>query len=171
MPSSWRKRRPSPPATRSCRSPTPLPWRWCSPPLALLPYRLAYAVSALAMVAATWVAVNGLIRLMPRLAPWRGIALLGALAFPPLFRATTQGQNMALVLCLLVWTIVAVKEERPVLAGTLLGLLWFKATYAAPLTGLPLLNRRFRVVATTAATIAIGWVISTAMVGPSWLPR
>jgi alpha-1,2-mannosyltransferase len=140
-------------------------------PLAMLPYRLAYVVYTLAMVGLTWLAVAGLVRLLPRLGPWRHVALLGALGFPPLFRASAQGQNTAIVLCLLVWVFVALREDRPLLAGVLLGLLWFKATYAAPLTGLLLLDRRWRTLATVAATLATGWVISAAMVGPDWFGR
>jgi hypothetical protein len=139
-------------------------------PLAALPYRLAYVLYTVAMVAATWGAVRGLERLLPALRVHRPLVLLASLAFPPMYRAIVHGQNTALVLLLLVWVAVALREERPGLAGVLLGLLWFKATYAAPLTGLLLLDRRFRLLAWTGLTLAATWLLAAALIGPGW-PR
>jgi hypothetical protein len=140
-------------------------------PLAMLPYRLAYVIYTLAMGGLTWLAVSGLVRLLPPLVPWRAVAVLGALGFPPLFRATVGGQNTAIVLCLFVWVFVALQEDRQALAGFLLGLLWFKPTYAAPLTGLLLLDRRNRTLAGLALTLGIGWMISALLAGPGWFIR
>lgn len=139
-------------------------------PFAALPYRVAYALHTLLMVAALVAGIWLLRPLVPSLA--RNPLVLGAavaLCFPML-RALTGGQNTPLTFLLLVasWRLLA---RHPYLAGVVLGLLLFKPQAAVLVVVLHALWRRWRVVAGFAAAGAATWAVNAAFAGAGWLGR
>ena len=140
-------------------------------PLSHLPYRVSYAVHTLLMVAAT-VAALALVRpMVPLVDRHFAIVAIGTIAFYPMYRAITGGQNTALTLLLLAGSWRAVDADRDAVAGLLLGLLLFKPQFALPLIGLHLLARRWRLGASAALTAVACWGAGAALLGVGWLSR
>lgn len=138
-------------------------------PLAALPYRAAYAVHTLAMVAAC---VGALWLLRPRIALLDRefpVVVAGALTSLPLFVALGLGQNTALTLLLgaLVWR--GLTDRRPVLAGIAAGLMWYRPQYGIPLTGLLLVGRQTAAVVWAGGVVAVSWLIGVAWGGWGWV--
>lgn len=138
-------------------------------PLAALPYRAAYAVHTLAMVAccvgALWL-LRPRIPLLDREFP---VVVAGTVTSLPVFVALGLGQNTALTLLLgaLVWR--GLTDHRPVLAGIAAGLMWYRPQYGIPLTGLLLVGRRVPAVAVTGAVVALSWMVGVAWGGWTWV--
>jgi hypothetical protein len=117
-------------------------------PLAYLPYPAAYAL---------WVAVNLTLLLVvaramgPTLAElkavYRPLPFLIFLAFFPVFLALLQGQDSIVLLLLLSFAFVALRRERDLLCGCLLGLGLFKYQVVLPLLFPFVLARRWKILA------------------------
>lgn len=137
-------------------------------PLAALPYRVSYALHTALMLACLVSALTLARPLIPLLQRHFETATIAAIAFYPMFRAITAGQNTALSLLLLVASWRFVHEGRDLSAGVMLGLLLFKPQLAAPLIGLHLLARRDRVIAGVLVTALTTWAISAALLGVNW---
>jgi hypothetical protein len=138
-------------------------------PLAALPYRTSYAVHTALMVLLLVAAVQLVRPMLPAIdrAPLPATTL--ALAFFPLFRGITGGQNTALTLFLLAVSWRAVHDRRDWVAGIALGILLFKPQYGLPLLALHLVARRWRVLPGVAAMAALAWTASAAAAGTGWL--
>ena len=140
-------------------------------PLSHLPYRLSYALHTLLMVGAT-VAALALVRpMVPLVDRHFAIVAIGTIAFYPMYRAITGGQNTALTLLLLAGSWRAVDADHDAIAGLLLGLLLFKPQFAVPLIGLHVLARRWRLGASAALTAMACWGAGAALLGVGWLSR
>ena len=70
-------------------------------PLSHLPYRVSYALHTLLMVGATVAALYLVRPMLPLVDRHFELAVIGAVAFYPMYRAITGGQNTALTLLLL----------------------------------------------------------------------
>jgi hypothetical protein len=138
-------------------------------PLAALPYRASYAVHTALMVAA----YIGAAALLRRKVAWLDRAfvpgLAAGLAFYPMFRGIGAGQNTALTLLLLVGAWRASLSGRDGLAGLLLGLLLFKPQFALLAIAAWAVARRWRAVATFAATAAATWTVTALFAGAGWV--
>ena len=140
-------------------------------PLSHLPYRVSYALHTLLMVGALAAALH-LVRPMVAVVDRHyELVVIASVAFYPMYRSITGGQNTALTLLLLAGSWRAVATRHDATAGILLGLLLFKPQFALPLIGLHLLARRGRVVAGAAVTAAGCWLVGAALLGPGWLGR
>jgi len=123
------------------------------------------------MVGAT-VAALALVRpMLPLVDRHFAIVAIGTIAFYPMYRAITGGQNTALTLLLLAGSWRAVDTDHDAIAGLLLGLLLFKPQFALPLIGLHLLARRWRLGASAALTAVACWGAGAALLGVGWLGR
>lgn len=136
--------------------------------LAQLPYRGAYVVYTLTMMTALALAVILLRKPLLRVSRWPLEAVLLAASFYPMFRSMMGGQNTALTLLFLVGGYRALDDDRPVLAGAILGLLFYKPQFAVPVAGLLLLRHR-RALIGMAGTVTVLWSWGAAMLGPSWI--
>ena len=140
-------------------------------PLSHLPYRVSYALHTLLMLGAL-VAALQLVRPMVSVVDRHfELVAIASVAFYPMYRAITGGQNTALTLLLLAGSWRAVTTRHDMTAGVLLGLLLFKPQFALPLIGLHLLARRWRVVAGASVTAAACWMVGAALLGRGWLGR
>lgn len=138
-------------------------------PLTLLPYEWSYALYAVLGFGALVLALH-LVRPMLAIVDRHfGVCVIGALAFYPVYRGITGGQNTALTLLLIAWAWRASRDGHQVAAGLSLGLLLYKPQFALPLIGLQLLARRYRTVAAAAGVGAAGWIASAALIGPGWV--
>ncbi len=138
-------------------------------PFAAVPYRPAYAAHTVLMVAALVAALSLLrsrIALLDREFP---AVVAGTVTAVPVFVALGLGQNTALTLLLvsLVWR--GLTDQRPLTAGLAAGLLWYRPQYGIPLTGLLLVGRQGRAVATAAGVVAVGWLVGAVMLGAGWV--
>jgi hypothetical protein len=137
-------------------------------PLAAIPYRASYTVHTALMVAALVLAMQ-LIRPMVRAVNRNPlVATTLALAFFPMFRGITGGQNTALTLLLFAASWRFVHDDRDLLAGVALGLMLYKPQYAVPLLALHLVGRRWRVLPGFVAMGALAWAMSTLVAGSGW---
>ena len=136
--------------------------------LTLLPYRVAYAVHTVAMLAAIAGAIALLRPGLARVGRWPVEAFALAALFYPLYRAATGGQNTALTLLILAAGYRALDDDRPVAAGAIMGLLLFKPQFAIPVIGL-LLLRNWRTVLGAAATGVVLWAWAAALAGVGWV--
>lgn len=136
--------------------------------LARLSYRTAYVVYTLTMVTALALAVSLLRKPLLRISRWPLEAFLLAASFYPMFRSIMGGQNSALTLLFLVGGYRALDDDRPVLAGAILGLLFYKPQFAVPVAGLLLLRDR-RALIGMAGTVTVLWLWGVSMLGPSWI--
>ena len=138
-------------------------------PLAELPFRLSYAIHTLALVAALALACVLIQRIYPTLIASPYLLFFLALTSYPIIRSVMGGQNTALSILLIVLVWYMVLHDRQLLAGVILGLLFFKPQFALPLTGLFLLSGRWRVWGAAAATAGTLFVLNTAIIGPGWV--
>src|SRR6185369_1312226 len=137
-------------------------------PLAMLPYRAAYALFTLiafASIAASLVLLRPLSATIRR-DPWLAGALV--LAFYPMFRAVLGGQNTALTLLILCGMWRLLHDGRDVAAGLLLGVLAYKPQLLVPVAGVVLLAGRFRVATGAAASAVVLFVASGFLAGWDW---
>ena len=142
---------------------------WLNPPhffFAVLPLAgMGYAAGWLAWVAATGLAYG--------LAAWavlpRPVAVIVALAAPPVLFTASVGQNGLLVAALF-GAVFALLDRRPVAAGIALGLLTIKPQFGLLLPVLLAASGRWRVFAVAAATAAGAMAASWAAFGTeAWL--
>ena len=138
-------------------------------PLSALPYRAAYAVHTVLMVAALAGALLLARPMLPVLGANIVVATVAALAFFPMFRAIGGGQNTSLSLLLLVAVWRAVHDDRDALAGVALGVLLYKPQLAVPVLGLLVVVRRWRVLAGFVPVAAAVWAVNAAIVDAGWV--
>jgi hypothetical protein len=134
----------------------PPPFLLLSTPLGLLPYLAAMAAFALVGFGAIAACLR---RILP--APW---PLLPILAFPAAMMNATMGQNGALT-ALCFGVALLLMERRPALAGLCLGLLACKPHLAVCVPLALLASRRWRVLASCAATAMLVCLLSWAALG------
>lgn len=136
--------------------------------LAKLPYAVAYLVHTTLMLAAVAGVVVVLRRILPRVDAWRSEAFVLAVAFYPLYRAVTGGQNSAITLLILAGGYWALSKDRDVLAGLLMGLLLYKPQLALPVIGL-LAIRNWRTLGGVLASASGYWLWGAWLGGPAWM--
>lgn len=139
-------------------------------PLALLPFRVAYAVHTLFMAGCVALAVRVLAPDLPRIGRYGAACLVFALAFHPTFRAVGGAQNSAISTLLFVASGALVARGMPVAGGFAAGLLLFKPQLAVPLVGLYLVERQPRALAGAALAGAALYGAGAAIAGFGW-PR
>ena len=138
-------------------------------PLAQLPYGLSYALHTMLMLGAVVLALH-LLRPVLRVVDHHfELCLAATIAFFPMFRAVTAGQNTAVTLLLVAWAWRALHDHRHGQAGVALGLLLFKPQLALMLLALNALHRRWRTVGAAAATGAGLWLAGALVQGPGWV--
>ena len=138
-------------------------------PLSQLPFRISYAVHTLLMVAALALACVLIRRIYPKLIAKPELLFFLALTAYPILRSIMGAQNTALSLLLIVAVWYKVLHNRHYQAGIFLGLLFYKPQYALPLSGLFFLSGRWRVWVSAAATAAVLFAASTALIGTGWI--
>jgi hypothetical protein len=110
-------------------------------PLAALPYRVAYVLHTLAMVAALFAAAWLLAGVSPRVRRYAFEGFCMSVAFVPMFIALYGGQLTPLLVLALSAALLASARGHDLIAGICLGALWIKPQYAAPLIALFALAR------------------------------
>lgn len=138
-------------------------------PLAVLPFRVSYLVSTLAMVGASFAALWLVRPMVPilRSAWWPCLAL--SLTFAPLFVGVGLGQNTGLSLLLIAATWRLLHDDREVAAGVALGLLLYKPQLAIPLVVFVAASGRWRTLAGTVVTGIATWLVGAAILGVGWV--
>lgn len=138
-------------------------------PLAELPYRGSYLLHTILMAGAMVLGLHLLRPLVPRLDRSFEAAAVASLAFYPMFRGITAGQNTGLTLLLLAIALRALHDRRDWSAGAALAALLYKPQFAVPLLGLALLRGRWRA-AVGGAVGAVGlYLVGAAVQGWGWL--
>jgi alpha-1,2-mannosyltransferase len=137
-------------------------------PLALLPFRLAYAVHTLFMVGCVGLTVALLARELPRIGRYGDALLAFAIGFHPAYRAAFGAQNSTWSTLLFVAAGALVTRGHEFAGGAVAGLLMFKPQLAVPLWGLFLLERRPRVLAGIATSATGLYLVGAAVQGLSW---
>ncbi len=139
----------------------PPPFALITLPLALVPYKLAYA----GFVAATFALYLAVIRRISD-HPW---ALLLAAVFPAVFLNTFHGQNGFLNAAVMGFGLICL-ERRPFVAGLVLGLLVYKPHFGVLLPFLFLVSRNWRAFAGAALSAMLFLALSVAAFGTApWL--
>jgi alpha-1,2-mannosyltransferase len=138
-------------------------------PLALLPYHAAFLIwSALALLCYGAIGLIVAHELHITLAPhWVALTVGLALCWSPFQEQMALGQWSLLIAACLIscWALLRVGRER--LAGVLLGLACLIKLFPGLLIVYLLLRRRWWAAAAASATVALGGLLSLAIVGPS----
>ncbi len=137
--------------------------------LAMLPYRLAYAINTLVMFGALLLILKILFNKYEIPGRYYLSALALSLTFFPIFKALSGGQNTLLTFLLLCLAWESVDQNREIVAGVFLGLMMFKPQFALPMIGLMLLSRRWVAVLSSTATACCLYFICTLMLGTDWI--
>lgn len=139
--------------------------------LAILPYRLAFALHGLLAVAALWAAVRLARPMLPSLIRSRrhelaAVALM--LAMYPILRSVLGGQNTAFTILLLaaVWRFAV--DGRPALAGLSLAALLYKPQYGVLAFLLVAAARRWRLLAWWLVGASAAYFAGVAVSGWGW---
>ncbi len=131
-------------------------------PLARLPYAWALAVWLAASAVIYALCCYAIWRTCPMLRVHRGTTFLLAAAYPAFVHLIVWGQNPALALLCFTLAYLALRSERPFLAGLALGCLVFKPQLAAVAVAVFLLTGQLRVIAgillAAGAQLSIGWL-------------
>lgn len=140
--------------------------------LAILPYRLAFAVHGLLAIAALWGAVRLARPMLPRILQTGRdelVAVAVLLTTYPILRSVLGGQNTAFTLLLLaaVWRFAA--DDRAVLAGLSLAAMLYKPQFGLLVVLLVLAARRWRILMWWAVGGGIAYGVGAAVVGWGWL--
>lgn len=137
-------------------------------PLAALPYGMAYLAATAAMLAALAAAVWLARKLLAVVHRWPEATLAAAIVFPPMWLGLFGGQNVALSLLLIVAAWRALVADREILAGALLGLMFYKPQFALPLIGLVFISGRYRALIGAAASALAAYAVSAVVSGLAW---
>lgn len=139
-------------------------------PLTLLPFKWAYAVHTIVMMALCSMAIALACRLDPRLHDYRVFAVAAALGFYPLFRAVLGGQNTPVSLMCAAGAAAALARGNPLGAGAWVGGWLFKPQLALPVAALIALRSpsRARFLIGAAVPAAAYYAIAAAVAGPGW---
>jgi hypothetical protein len=110
--------------------------------------RFSFPTAARIWVAASLLVFSVCIYLIwrscPGLRPHSGMVAICAIAFPPLFHFFVRGQTSALVLACFTAAFLALRADRPWLAGIALGLLVFKPQFLVAIPLILLLSQSWR---------------------------
>lgn len=131
-------------------------------PLAMLPYLLALFVWQAATLALYLLAIRAIVSHAP--APFRGGALLLALAFPAVFVNLGHGHNGFLTAALIGFALLWL-DRRPVVAGILFGLLAYKPQFGLMVPLVLLATGRWRTLIAAGATVLALTVAVTLVFG------
>lgn len=139
--------------------------------LAILPYRLAFALHGLLAVAALWGAVRLARPMLPALIRSRRHELAAVavmLAMYPILRSVLGGQNTAFTIFLLaaVWRFAA--DDRPALAGLSLAALLYKPQYGVLAFLLVAAARRWRILVWWVLGAGVAYLAGVAIAGWDW---
>ena len=138
-------------------------------PLALVPYRLSFAVHTILMVAALFLAILLLCPIHEQIRENYLFIACIALSFYPMLRAILGGQNTAITLLFLVLSWRAALAQKDLLAGIILGLMLFKPQFGLLLIGLYALSGRWLVGVGSLFTAMILYGIGALISGPMWI--
>ncbi len=138
-------------------------------PMAELPYRGSYVLHTLLMAGAMVLGLHLLRPLVPRLDRAFEVSVVASLAFYPMFRGITAGQNTGLTLLLVAVALRSLHDRRDWLAGVALATLLYKPQFAVPLLGLAVLKGRWRAALSGAAGAAALYLVGAAVQGWGWL--
>ena len=145
---------------------SPPPFAWLVLPLSALGAAGAVyawlALSILAVVAAWWIAA-------PRASPWRGVWLLGALAWYPVLYGLSLGQPDLVIVLLAAAAWRLAEARKPYLAGAVLGLSAIKPQLTLLLPVVLLFAGRWKIVAGWAAVVSVLAAASLAVIGSQGL--
>lgn len=136
--------------------------------LARLPYRSAFLLHAAMMIGLTGAAVAMLRLSLPRVSRWGFEAFALAVSFYPLSFSLVNGQNTAFSLVVLAAGYVALDSGLSLLAGALLGLLFFKPQLAIPIVGLLVIRHQRALIGMSISAVAL-WIWGAAVSGPDWI--
>ena len=139
--------------------------------LAILPYRLAFAIHGLLAVAALWGAVRLARPLLPSLLRSRRHELAAVavmLAMYPILRSVLGGQNTAFTILLLaaVWRFGV--DHHPAFSGLSLAALLYKPQYGVLALMLVAAARRWKILAWWLAGAAVAYLAGVAVAGWGW---
>lgn len=138
-------------------------------PLSALPYRVSYALDTMLMVGLLVLALSLMRPMVEPIARHFFVSIATAIAFYPLFRAVTAGQNTAITIVLVAGYWRSRHDQRPVAAGLLLGGLLFKPQLAVLVLAAQLISARWRVLVGAATSGAALGIVSTIVAGPGWV--
>jgi hypothetical protein len=127
-------------------------------PLGYLSYGQALTLWLLLTTVAYLVLIRGVIRICPTLARRTGLAMLGAIAFPPFFELILHGQLSIVAMAAMIWAWVALRRGRVLLAGAALGLLGYKLSLLLPVLAILAVAGLWRMLG-AALVVAIGQVL------------
>ncbi len=139
-------------------------------PLAMLPYKVAYALYSLLMLGSLYLSSNYLKKLFPKLGIHTFQLFMLSLLFYPILRAVFGGQNTALSLLCFTASSYFLKINKPIKSGLFLGLWMFKIQFALPVVVLFLASKKFKILIGFLPIILIFYLLSTSIGGWYW-PR
>ena len=137
--------------------------------LAQVGYQWSFLLHTLLMAAALGATVWALWPWLRRTGwPPAALTVVG-LAFYPVFRAVSGGQNTTLSLLLIAAAARLDHDERPIAGGLVAALLLFKPQFGIVVLPLLIVARRWRLLAGWVAGAASLFAISTALMGGAWI--
>jgi hypothetical protein len=101
-------------------------------PLGYLSYGKALTLWLLLTAAAYVLLIRGVIKTSRTLASCTGLAMLGAIAFPPFFELILHGQLAIVAMASMIWAWLALRRNHALLAGAALGILGYKLSLLLP---------------------------------------
>ena len=131
-------------------------------PLAKLSYEAAVAVWLTLTAALYGLCCALLWRTLRVLRPYRWLALVGAVGFPPFYMLMANGQTTVIALVLVTAAYFALRAHRPFLAGLALGSLFYKPSLGLALVCVLFYGRELWMIA--GAVIAVAFQIGVAWV-------
>jgi len=138
-------------------------------PLGALSYGQALTLWLLLTAAAYVVLIRGVIKTAPTLDGRRGLAMIGAIAFPPFFDLILHGQLSIVAMASMIGAWLALRHGRVLLAGAALGILGYKVSLLLPVLAILAAAGLWRMLA-AALAVAIGQIVLGAWVsGPGSL--
>lgn len=138
-------------------------------PLALLPYRLSFAIHTLLMVALLFITIHLMAPIHKHINHAYLFITCLTLSFYPMLRAVLGGQNSALslFLCVLSWRLIVANKHLS--GGIILGLMLFKPQFGVPLICLSIISRRWHVGVGSLITALFIYGAGAIISGPLWI--
>lgn len=134
-----------------------------------LPYEWSFLLHTVLMAAALALAVRVLEPWLERPGLPLITLLVVALAFYPVFRAVSGGQNTALTLLLLSAALRLDHDDRPIAAGLIASLLLFKPQFGILVLPVLIIGRRWRMAAAWSGGAIALYACSAFLMGGGWL--
>lgn len=138
-------------------------------PLALLPYRPAFFIFAMLNVGFFLLAMRSFRSWNQDLGIYSEAALALCIFYYPIFRSLINGQNTALTLMLLAFSIKYTHQEKFATAGLFWGLLAYKPQLGLPFTGLLLVSRRYKLFGWAMLSVLMQFLLVCIFYGTSWV--